>query len=192
MHLAYLNLVPGSDLPDPESYHKSSIFPQQFLLELKKTQATDISIVQRTSFDIIKTIDDISYHFITDEFKSELRWWQEPESIFQVLADIHPDLIHVNGLDLPLQFRWLRRIVGDNVKIVGEHTGKTFWAQRNLWLQQFGLRVVDGFIFKSLEEAQAWIKASVILDKQPVIEIPSLTKNPKEAAKSLIEFYKEL
>ena len=192
MHVAYLNFIPDSDSSEVESYLKESHLPLNLYQDIRNTYSIDLSIIQRALFSTSTIVDDISYYFISDEFKSELRWWQEPESTLQAVAKSNPDIIHVIGLDLPLQFRWLRRIIGEKVIIIGEHTGKTFWAQRNLWLQQFGLRVVDGFIFKNISDAQAWIKASVILERQPFITIPSLNKNIKDSAKSLIKFYNEL
>jgi hypothetical protein len=192
MHTAYLNLVPKPESKDPESYIDSSLMPFKLLQDIKTTYSINISVVQRATFNISETLNDISYHFIMDEFESALRWWQEPESIFQLLADMEPDIIHVSGLNLPLQFRWLRRIVGDKIKIIGEHTGETFWAQRNLWIQQFGLRVVDGFIFKKIKDAHAWTKASVILEKQPIAEIDLFAMNPQETAKLMVKFYNKL
>ena len=121
-----------------------------------------------------------------------LRWWQEPVEVFEHISEMQPDIIQVRGLDLPLQFRWLRRVVGNKIKIIGEHTGETIWASRNLWLQQFGLRVVDSFIFKNMKDVIAWTKASVILDKQPITEIKFSTKNPEAGAKSLLKFYNTL
>jgi hypothetical protein len=192
MHIAFLNLVPKPDLKDPESYINSSLLPYKLLQDIKTTYSMNISVVQRATFNTSDTLSDISYHFITDEFEPALRWWQEPESIFQLLADMDPDIIHISGLNLPLQFRWLRRIIGDNIKLIGEHTGESFWAQRNLWIQQFGLRVVDGFIFRKIKDAQAWTKASVILERQPVAEIDLFSKNPQEAVKSMVKFYNEI
>jgi hypothetical protein len=192
MKFAYLYLISEFKFNDPETYIESSHRPHTIFQEIKTEQDINIHIVQRAPFKIARTINNIDYYFIKDEFDHILRWWQEPEAVFQLLADIQPDLIHVCGLNLPLQFRWLRRIVGENVIIVGEHTGETIWAHRNLWLQQFGLRVVDGFIFKKLKEAEIWIKSSAILEKQPVAEIPYSKKDPNKTAKLLMKFYSDL
>ena len=192
MHTTFLYLYPESEFNDPESFITLPHLPHNFFNELKTIHFAKISIVQRSTFNSSNTIDEIGYHFICDEYKATLRWWQEPEVTFQKLAELHPDVIHVRGLNLPLQFRWLRRIVGESTILVGEHTGEDFWAQRNLWLQQFGLRVVDGFIFGDLKDAQRWIKASVILEKQPIIEIPTLLKNPTQKADKIMNFYNKL
>jgi hypothetical protein len=189
MHLVYLNMLIESDFNDPESYIYSSHIPQTFLRELQGNHSFKISVIQRATFTENTEIEGISFSFMKDEFPGNLRWWQEPESTLQHLAALKPDIVHVKGLNLPLQFRWLRRMVGDTTVIVGEHTGEDFWAQRNLWLQQFGLRAVDGFIFKNPEDANLWRKTSLVLEHQPLIEISSLKSDHATTAEKLIKFY---
>ena len=62
------------------------------------------------------TLDNINYNFITDNYDSTLRWWQEPISSFESLLEIKPDIVEIAGLALPLNFRWLRRIACEKVK----------------------------------------------------------------------------
>jgi hypothetical protein len=192
MQVAFLNLIGDSKCNEPQVYMKSTKLPHKLYKELGTAHQTKISVIQRASFNATTTVEEITYYFVSDEFKPSLRWWQEPVPAFQLLSEIQPGVVHVSGLNLPLQFRWIRRLVGDEIILIGEHTGETIWASRNLWLQQFGLRVVDGFIFQDLMDAHPWTKASVILEKQPIVEISRPTKDPKATAKSLINFYNEL
>lgn len=192
MHIAYLNLIPDTNLDDPEAYFNSSHLPHKLYEELSNGLRESISVVQRATFDATTTVEEVSYYFVSDEFPPSLRWWQEPVPTFELLSEIQPDIIHMSGLNLPLQFRWLRRMVGDKIKIVGEHTGESIWASRNLWIQQFGFRVVDGFIFKNMKDAQSWTKASVILERQPIAEIALSSKNFEAIANSLLKFYSNL
>jgi hypothetical protein len=189
MHFVYLSLIPEFDFHDSESYIKSSPLSQKLSENLRAEDVETVSVIQRSSFKRKSSVNNIDYYFIPDEFEPTLRWWQEPEEVFQFLSKINPNIIVVRGLDLPLQFRWLRRITGEKIIILGEHTGETIWANRNLWLQQFGLRVVDGFIFKNLKKSYPWTKASVILKKQPVLEIDLHSNDPEKTAKSIVEFY---
>ena len=192
MNLVYLNMLIESEFKDMESYTHSSQLPQTVLGKLQDSHSFNISVVQRATFNKNIELDGVSFNFIKDEFPGNLRWWQEPESIIQSIADIETDIIYVRGLNLPLQFRWLRRIVGGDIVIIGEHTGEDFWAQRNLWLQQFGLRVVDGFIFQNLDVAKLWKKTSLVLENQPVIEITSFSENPENTAEMLVKFFNQL
>jgi len=192
MHFAYLSLIPEFDFHDSESYIKSSPLSQKLSDNLRTEHVKTLSVVQRSPFNKKSSVNNIDYYFIPDEFEPILLWWQEPEPVFQLISKIKPDVIVVRGLDLPLQFRWLRRMTGDKIIIIGEHTGETIWANRNLWLQQFGLRVVDGFIFKNLKKSHPWTKASVILEKQSILEIDLHSKDPEKTAQSLVEFYNHL
>jgi hypothetical protein len=192
MHVVYLNLLSDETSQNPDIFFNSSPIPHTLYNELTKGIPEVVTVVQRAIFNATIILENVSYHFVKDEFEPSLRWWQEPVTVLERLSEVQSDIIQVRGLDLPLQFRWMRRVVGDKIKIIGEHTGETIWANRNLWLQQFGLRVVDGFVFNRLKDAREWIKASVILENQPISEIPFHSKDPRIAAKLLLNFYDEL
>ena len=192
MHITYLNFASNKNMKNPDAYFKSTDLPHTIYEELARGPGETVSIVQRATYNSINKLEKVAYYFVKDEFDAKLRWWQEPVTVLEHLSGLKPDIIHIHGLNLPLQIRWLRREIGDKIKIVGEHTGETIWAYRNLWLQQFGLRVLDGFLFKNMEDAQYWIKTSVILEKQPVVEIALSTRNPETTAKSLLKFYNKL
>ena len=192
MHVAFLNLLSDINSPDPDSFISSSDLPQALYAELAKGLPEQISVVQRATFTATIMLEEVAYYFVKDEFESSLLWWQEPVTIFEQLLDIQPDIIQISGLNLPLQFRWLRRIIGEKIKIIGENKGEPIWASRNLWLQQFGLRVADGFIFKNINDASSWTKASVILEKQPIADFSLSSENPEADAKLLIKFYQNL
>ena len=96
------------------------------------------------------------------------------------------------NLGLPLHFRWLRNLLPQKTKIIGHHTGEHIWIQLRLFLQQFGLRTADGFIFENLEDAEPWLKASVILPRQPVFEIPNGQTPAHIIAEKLNECYNHL
>jgi len=192
MHFIYLNLISDINSHDPETLIKSSHLPHPLFIELSKNPKISLRIVQRATFNASKNFENVTYNFLKDEFDPTLLWWQEPITVIEHISKLKPDVILVRGLNLPLQFRWLRREVGKKIIIIGEHTGEPFWASRNLWLQQFGLRVVDGFIFQDLKKAHSWTKASVILDKQPIVKLLLSSKDTKATRKSLINFYETL
>lgn len=173
MHLAFLYLE-GMDRPaDPTGYVEKHSLRHAFYKDLKNASFEKISHVQRAKSSQSTKIDQIDYNFVKDDFDKKLRWWQEPAPALELLTKRKPDVVLVAGLDLPLNYRWLRRLTGIDVKIIARHTGETLWPGRNLWLQQFGLRVVDAFIFHKKEDSQPWTKASVILARQPVYVLPS-------------------
>ena len=192
MHIVYLYLSSEDVSIDPENKFKSS-YPLHLLYsKSSRTRPQSVSIVQRATFNSTRTMENVGYYFINDDLDPKLRWWQKPVQVFKLISQLKPNIIQIHGLDLPIQFRWLRREIGDNIKLVGEHTGEKIWAKRKLWLQQFGLRVADGFIFKDMKDAIPWTKASVILNKQPIVEIPIAGEDVESTADSLLRFYNNL
>jgi len=185
MHLAFLYLDKMERADDPTVYVEKHLHRHEFYKELKNASFEKISHVQRAKFNQSIKIDRIDYNFVMDDFDKKLRWWQEPAPALELLTKRKPDVVLVAGLDLPLNFRWLRRLTGIDVKIIGHHTGETIWPGRNLWLQQFGLRVVDAFIFHKKEDSRPWTKASVILSRQPVFVLPSFDNQGHQSVNQL-------
>jgi hypothetical protein len=130
--------------------------------------------------------------FHRDSYPEQLRWCNNPVSLHQKVADLDPGLVHLYNLDLPLHFRWLRNQLPENTKIIGHHTGEHIWIQLRLFLQQFGLRTADGFIFEDMTDAAPWLKASIILPRQPVFELPNGESPPEFIAGRLNECYSRL
>ena len=192
MHLAFLHLEKVDKLSVPSAYIQEHAGRHAFYTKLRNAPFSKISHVQRAAQSHSESIERIEYNFIEDEFGKKLRWWQEPAPAFELLALRKPDFILVAGLDLPLNFRWLRRLTGIDIRIIGHHTGETIWPGRNLWLQQFGLRVVDAFLFHDKAACQPWTKSSVILVRQPIYIIPSFESEAHKSADLLSKICEEL
>ena len=150
-----------------------------------------LNIVCRAAVNADHRIQNINIYMRRDELPAVLKWHQRPDGIFKLLQTLNPDIIHAFSLGLPLHFRWLRRMFGDDVRLIGHHTGEHRWIQMRLWLQQFGLRVVDGFVFPCRNDAQEWIKAAVIL---PVQMLVSLDNGHRSVERELVipNMYREL
>ncbi len=157
--------------------------------EIAESANFNISLVQRSKKNLANTDGKLKEHYLKDEFGVNLLWWQNPELVNEFVGSLNPDIVHILGLNLPLHFRWIKHYVPENTKLLGEHTGENLWPQNNLWLQQFGLRVVDGFIFSSKKVAEPWIKCAAILKKQPVFDA---TVNSDSYSKNLCKIFLNL
>ena len=189
MKIAYLYFSYDPEIRHHEDYLNSDPRPHLVHKQLKQDSDLDITVVQRSAFESTHVVDGVKYYFITDEFSNILRWWQEPKSSIAVIKKLNLDILQVAGLNLPLQFRWLRRQIGHNITIIGQHTGETIWANRKIWLQQFGLRVVDGFIFANESDKYSWIKAAVILPRQTIYIIPYQHNDLRKTVRALLKIY---
>jgi len=132
-----------------------------------------ISIVQRNDKQFVKD----NFKFVKDEFNHELKWWQNPETLNDYIGKLNPDMIYIFGLNLPLHYRWLMHHISPKTIIIGQHCSEGHWIQRNLWLQQSALRIVDGFVFPIKKEANPWLKCAAILESQPIFEMDNFEDN---------------
>ena len=141
----------------------------------------EFSIIERSN--IISKKGNL--HYIKDEFDLKLKWWQNSEVLNNCISKFNPDLVYIFGLNLPLHFRWLKHHISSKTILIGQHCGENIWIQRNLWLQQSALRVVDGFVFESMNVAMPWLKCAAILESQPIFEMENFKNN-------IVEIYKKL
>jgi len=192
MHLAIFYLNGRDKFSTSTNYIELNEDRHQHLTHISQQPDISISIVQRASFNETYNRDNLTYQFVRDEYQSSLLWWQEPASSFELLADIKPDLVEIAGLNLPLNFRWLRRIVGERIKIIGTHTGEDIWANRKIWLQQFGMRVVDGFIFQKKADTEPWIRTAVILPRQPIFILEAYGEKSQKEEEKFGDIYRKI
>lgn len=181
------NLISSSDF-EPVSQilldHYASVYGK-----LADKTNLQLFVYQRAAESKRIQSNNITLIFEKDDFAEELRWCDNPVQLHQTVADLNPDIVHLYNLGLPLHFRWLRNLLPEKTKIIGHHTGEHIWIQLRLFLQQFGLRTADGFIFENMQDADPWLKASVILPRQPVFEIPNGQTPPELIAGKLNECY---
>jgi hypothetical protein len=142
-----------------------------------------ISIVQRNKTQLVKG----NHHFVKDEFDSDLKWWQNSETVNEYIGNLNPDMVYIFGLNLSLHYRWLKHFVSPKTILIGQHCGEGHWIQRNLWLQQSALRIVDGFVFTTINEANPWQKCADILELQPIFKIDNFQKNIFKIYESLLK-----
>lgn len=151
------------------------------IFETLDTKDLKISIVQRNNKQSTKN----NIHYINDEFEHKLKWWQNSDILFKYVAELNADIVYIFGLDLPLHFRWIKHFISPKIVLIAQHCGETPWIQKNLWLQQSSLRVVDGFVFNKKSESNIWTKCAAILDSQPVFELDNFKDK-------MIDIYKGL
>ena len=161
-------------------YHNNN---EPRIYENLDNQNIKISIVQRNDKQLVKG----NFHFVNDEFDPELKWWQNSETLNKYNGNLNPDMVYIFGLNLPLHFRWLIHHISPKTIIIGQHFGEDIWIQKNLWLQQSALRVVDGFVFPTKKNADSWLKCAAILESQPIFEIENFQTNTIEIYNSLLK-----
>jgi glycosyltransferase involved in cell wall biosynthesis len=137
---------------------------------IQRTHQARVSVVQR--FPTTTTIErsGVTYHFIADGLPPKLHWWQRPVAAHNLVTELKPDIVHVNGIVLPL--RYLRPRLKHHVPILWQHRnpGIPRWYSR--WFYRGSFRHVDAVLFTSLDQAREWQTAGVIGPDMPVYPIP--------------------
>ena len=103
------------------------------------------------------------------------------------IKEREPDIVIVPGFHFPLQVMLLRAIVGKKVKIILEHQADRPRRGIRKMLQKAADSLVDAYHFTSMGNAQEWLDAGIIGNKNKCFEIHStssyFTRKTKEAAR---------
>ena len=117
MKLAVVNYAYSDDLEDPEAllaaYHTLTGWGHA-LAKLEH----GVSVVQRFHCDRRIRRDSVDYIFCRDGDRGAPRTRLRPGRMHAAIAALEPDVVHVNGLDVPVQAWLLRRRLPKSVAIV--------------------------------------------------------------------------
>lgn len=134
-----------------------------------------VSVVQRFHRDAQIVRNGVEYIFRQDgnEGAPRSRLW--PSRLHHAVRDLQPDVVHVNGLNVPLQTWLLRRVLPRSASLVvqdhgggGPHsTGDRFW----LAARRTAMRAVDAFFFTAAVQADDWRRVNLIASNQRVYQV---------------------
>jgi len=130
--------------------------------EALQQKGAEIIVVKRFSRETILEENGVVYHFIKDEFPGHLKAWQIPLRFLQMVASLHPDVVHIHGLSFSLQTFVLRKLLNKNVAIVVQHHGGPPIKGIRKHLHDLFNSVVDGFFFTTAEQGAQWFKSKKV------------------------------
>jgi glycosyltransferase involved in cell wall biosynthesis len=138
----------------------------------------EVSVAQRFHASARVTRAGIDYVFRRDSGNGDpgSRLW--PRALHRAVRDLLPDVVHVNGLNVPLQTWLLRRSLPPSTAIiVQDHGGgpakgpPTGGHYVRLAIRRQTLRAADAFFFSAAAQAAEWRRAGLIADNQPVHQV---------------------
>jgi glycosyltransferase involved in cell wall biosynthesis len=110
----------------------------------------------------------VHYHFLDPG-----RRLRSPSKLHSLVKQLEPDVAWIPGFHFPLQVLQLRFKLGKKVKIILEHhADKPFTGIKKIFQRQAD-RFVNAYHFTSIANAQEWLHAKIISDKNKCIEIPA-------------------
>lgn len=138
-----------------------------------------VTVLQRFREDTTIERNGITYHFVRDALRPELRRWQVParfhrvvrELCSQTLAAGEPAVVHFNGLLFPIQLRFLRKVLPAACPIVVQEHADQAWSGWRRALLKWGLAAADAYFFSARESAEPWLERGLIRDPQQVHQI---------------------
>lgn len=164
MHVVQVNSAWDARLDDPEALverYDTLLAWSRALLDAGAGQAT---VVQRFARDAELTRDGVRFMFRRAGARPFPRPWSPLPRLARAVADLAPDVAHVNGLLFPSATRALRRALPRSTALVVQDHASAGpprdWPRLALW--RAGLRAADVFLFTAVEQADAWRAAGVI------------------------------
>lgn len=140
--------------------------------------ASRVTVVQRFRADAALVRDGIHYRFHDDRLFNRSRLPLRIRQRHHLIEAAEPDVVHVNGLDFPLETRLLRRALrSEAALIVQDHASGDPGSPRSIAhaarraVRRRLMQSVDGFLFTSVAQAAAWQSAGLISADQAVYEV---------------------
>ena len=126
-----------------------------------------VRIVQAFTRSAVLMDDGVEWVFCAASASRE-RWGRRMHT---VVASLKPDVVHVNGLDAPLQMWLLRRALPTSAAIVAQdHGGAPPRGRLKRVVKRGLMRAADGYLFTSASLAEPWIQRGFI-SKDAVHEV---------------------
>ena len=178
MRVAVVNFAYDERLRTPEEllerYHSLTGWCES----LPAAGADSVTVVQRFRGDAHLVSGGIDYHFFDDRLLKRSRLPLRTRFHHRLVEATNADIVHVNGLDFPLETSLLRRAIRtDAALVVQDHASGDPGSVQSIAhatkrsLRKRLMRSIDGFLFTSALQAEAWQRAGLISSDQPVYEV---------------------
>ena len=179
MHVAQIDYGLDEGFTDPEALLDRYSTLTGWSEAVAAAGADRVTVVHRFRRNATLTRNGIDYIFCGDEGIGPGRRWTRPGPLHHVLTRAQPDVVHVNGLNFPVETWLLRRTLHAHAAIVAQdhsnglpqlHRVSPGASLRHaVWRRC--MRVPDGFLFSVAEQANEWRQIGFIARHQPVYQV---------------------
>jgi len=176
MNIAQVNYAYADDVADPEALLERYQTLTGWSDALAAHPAARVAVVQRFRRDARLVRKDVQYIFCGGASRS--RMW--PRRLHRAVAELAPDVVHVNGLDFPVQTWLLRRELPRRAAIVvqdhasgdpGTRAASRLRRVRRM-ARRRAMRAADAFFFTAAAQGDVWRMAGFIAPWQRVYQVP--------------------
>jgi glycosyltransferase involved in cell wall biosynthesis len=164
-------------ISDPDELLDSYHAPEGWADAVAAAGAEAVTMVQRFGRDACIRRGGVDYRFVADGAPAAPPSWFWGTRMTNVVRELEPSVVHVDGLVFPMVVRNLRmRLPRQTAILVQDHGGfddaaTSFrsWPRRALY--RFGLGAADGFLFTASEQATVFLRAGIIRSVDAVHQI---------------------
>jgi glycosyltransferase involved in cell wall biosynthesis len=116
--------------------------------------------------------DGVRYIFRADaSARPHASPFTRPVTLYRLLRQLAPDVVHVNGFVFPVQMAELRWRLPIETPLVVQHHGERPHRRWRRWAQRATRGCIDGFLFTAEAIAADWRAAGAIGPRQPVFSV---------------------
>jgi glycosyltransferase involved in cell wall biosynthesis len=134
-------------------------------------KGVEVIVIKRFHYDASFEINGVQYHFVKDNFNSNLRAWQIPHKLFKKILTLQPDVVHLHEFSRSIQTMFLRIILKKKAAIVIQHHGGSNPLGVKKRFHDFLNRIADGYFFTTIEQGKMWFTSKRLRRKiLPVME----------------------
>jgi len=197
VNIVQINYAFDSSVVDPADLLARYSTLTEWSEALAAAGAGHVTVVQRFHRDARVSRNGIDYAFFRDRAEGRASLWKSSRALRGALLDAHPDIVHLNGLNFPIQTWRLRRILpASTAMVLQDHGGIRFRNGR--WPHRFtvpqvvrrrAMRAADGFLFVAEQHADPWQRMGCIASSQQVYQVleasTTMKPVPRELARTI-------
>lgn len=128
-----------------------------------------VSVVQRFRSDFELARNGVLYRLICDPTRRQGGPFDLARRINRAVAELSPDLVHVNGLHFARQAWWLKRKIAAPI-LIQDHAGAMPGRRDRLTLLP-ALRRMDAASFTTKAHAKRWLEAGYLRPDMPIFSL---------------------
>ena len=149
------------------------------------SQEHEVIGIERINYEGKLQYHGVQYYFIR-QINKVVRF---PVQINQLIKNLEPDIVFINGFIFPVQVIQLRFFLKRNAKIFLLHRADRPFTGSKKLLQKLADRFISGYLFSSLEFGKEWIEEGIISNEKKIHEVIQATSSfhhkTRESSRSL-------
>jgi glycosyltransferase involved in cell wall biosynthesis len=194
MNIAVVNYAFAPDIDDPEALLDRYRTLTGWAEAILEAGASRVRVAQRFHRDARMSRHGVEYVFVSDGGPTSPQPFTWPRQLHRLVSIWRPDVVHVNGLDAPVQVWLLRQALPATSALLLQDHGSLPPVRQEPYalgfrraLRRVAMGAADAICFTAAEQAAPWRHAGLLRRRQRVVELleasTTLHPVPRDAAR---------